>query len=122
MSNRTRQWRRAQNARILNRRMDVERHYGWAGAHGPDGSTWWDLKGREGTLDTWDDVFAYRYRFARSQVDTHTPCSCYMCGNPRRYFNAPTLQEVRHYENEINQFDELCLDRLNFRYRRSGNY
>lgn len=26
---------------------------------------------------------------------TRTPCSCWMCGNPRRYFNQPTLQERR---------------------------
>ena len=28
-------------------------------------------------------------------VDTPTPCSCWMCGNPRRYFNALTRQELR---------------------------
>ena len=26
---------------------------------------------------------------------TRTPCSCWMCGNPRRYFDEPTLQERR---------------------------
>lgn len=26
---------------------------------------------------------------------TGKPCSCYMCGNPRKYFNMPTLQERR---------------------------
>lgn len=27
----------------------------------------------------------------------HTPqnCSCYMCGNPRKYFNEKTMQEKR---------------------------
>jgi hypothetical protein len=28
-------------------------------------------------------------------IDTPTPCSCWMCGNPRRYFNEATLQERR---------------------------
>lgn len=28
-------------------------------------------------------------------VDTPTPCSCYMCGNPRKYFNEKTVQERR---------------------------
>lgn len=28
-----------------------------------------------------------------SAVDTPTPCSCYMCGNPRRYFNEASMQE-----------------------------
>jgi hypothetical protein len=26
---------------------------------------------------------------------TRTPCSCWMCGNARRYFKEPTLQEQR---------------------------
>jgi hypothetical protein len=32
-----------------------------------------------------------------SYVDTPTPCSCWMCGNPRRYRNGPrlTMQERR---------------------------
>ena len=28
-------------------------------------------------------------------VDTPTPCSCWMCGNPRRHFGKKTLQELR---------------------------
>ena len=26
-------------------------------------------------------------------IDTPTPCSCWMCGNPRRYFSEATLHE-----------------------------
>ena len=26
---------------------------------------------------------------------TPRPCSCWMCGNPRRYFGQPTMQERR---------------------------
>lgn len=26
-------------------------------------------------------------------IDTPCPCSCWMCGNPRRYFKERTLQE-----------------------------
>lgn len=26
-------------------------------------------------------------------VDTPTPCSCWMCGNPRKYFGERTIQE-----------------------------
>jgi len=26
---------------------------------------------------------------------TRTPCSCAMCGNPRRFFKEPTLKERR---------------------------
>jgi hypothetical protein len=28
---------------------------------------------------------------------TRTPCSCWMCGNPRRYWRELTLQEQRSY-------------------------
>ena len=28
-------------------------------------------------------------------VVTPTPCSCWMCGNPRRYFGEGTVQERR---------------------------
>lgn len=35
-------------------------------------------------------------KIAHSQViDTPTPCSCWMCGNERRYFKKLTLQELR---------------------------
>ena len=34
-------------------------------------------------------------RAARSPkaYKTPTPCSCWMCGNPRKFFQEPTLQE-----------------------------
>jgi hypothetical protein len=28
-------------------------------------------------------------------ANTPHPCSCYMCGNPRKYFNELTRQEIR---------------------------
>jgi len=28
-------------------------------------------------------------------IDTPTPCSCWMCGNPRRYFKDSTVSERR---------------------------
>lgn len=28
-------------------------------------------------------------------IDTPKPCSCWMCGNPRRYFGERSLQELR---------------------------
>ncbi|EGQ60392.1 hypothetical protein GGI1_00135 [Acidithiobacillus sp. GGI-221] len=31
-------------------------------------------------------------------VNTPTPCSCWMCGNPRRHFGEKTLQELRQDE------------------------
>lgn len=35
-----------------------------------------------------------RGRFAR----TRKPCSCYMCGNPRKHFDEPTVQERREMQ------------------------
>jgi hypothetical protein len=29
---------------------------------------------------------------------TRVPCSCFRCGNPRRYFNELTIQERRQLE------------------------
>ena len=31
-------------------------------------------------------------------IRSHTPtlCSCWMCGNPRKYFNAKTIQEMKN--------------------------
>lgn len=30
-------------------------------------------------------------------VDTPTPCSCHMCGNPRKWWNEETVQERRAF-------------------------
>jgi len=34
-------------------------------------------------------------------IKAHTPalCSCWMCGNPRKYFNEKTIQEKRNESN-----------------------
>ena len=29
-------------------------------------------------------------------VDTPTPCSCHMCGNPRKWFKYRTQKEIEH--------------------------
>lgn len=34
-------------------------------------------------------------KHAGSVVNTPRPCSCWMCGNPRRYFGEPTMPERR---------------------------
>lgn len=44
---------------------------------------------------------AYRY------ADHLTVCSCAMCGNPRRYFNSRTLQELRFIESAREQEVDL---------------
>lgn len=30
---------------------------------------------------------------ANKAIDTPCPCSCYACGNPRKYFKQKTMQE-----------------------------
>ncbi len=47
-----------------------------------------------------------RHYFGRKLSDKHLgiavgtpkPCSCFVCGNPRRYFNEKTLAELRNIE------------------------
>ena len=38
---------------------------------------------------------AERERRAGLLANTATPCSCWLCGNPRRLFDEPTQQERR---------------------------
>ena len=40
--------------------------------------------------------------YASRRVNTSSMCSCWMCGNPRKYFGHLTLQEERH----LLSFDE----------------
>lgn len=35
-------------------------------------------------------------------------CSCYMCGNPRKYSNEQTLQEMRNNEVFSQEIAEIC--------------
>lgn len=58
---------------------------------------------------------AARWSFERTpptaeEIGRHaaTPqgCSCYMCGNPRRYFREITLQEQRWNERELAEMEE----------------
>ncbi len=37
---------------------------------------------------------------------TRTPCSCWMCGNPRKYFNDLTVQE-RRLCGDFNEFSKV---------------
>lgn len=43
-------------------------------------------------------------------VTTPSPCSCYMCGNPRKYFKSLTMQEKKAnvvYKEFINALYEV---------------
>ncbi|HRO58192.1 MAG TPA: hypothetical protein PK177_03340 [Burkholderiaceae bacterium] len=43
---------------------------------------------------------AERKRRAGVLANTATPCSCWLCGNPRRLFGEPTPQEKRWPRDE----------------------
>jgi hypothetical protein len=46
-------------------------------------------------------------KFIGKLVSTHgASCSCFMCGNPRKYFKEKTLQEKINDENFIHQKTE----------------
>lgn len=44
------------------------------------------------------DKDAYE-KHLRKIAKTKKPCSCYMCGNPRKYLNEKSIQEKR-FDNE----------------------
>lgn len=115
MSQRTRQWRRSQRHRILNRRLRMEKFSGWTFATVPNGYSYWDSRGQLLSMDTWDDVFNARLIQARKQINTHTPCSCPMCGNPRKHFGLLTLPEIKHRLSTAEQFDEIGLNPIQCR-------
>ena len=54
------------------------------------------------TQMVWEPVVG-RYR------KTRVPCSCEMCGNPRRHFNLRTVQELKSEIDEREQLEMLAL-------------
>jgi len=57
---------------------------------------WTDASGCERRgLQDWEDVFKIRRQRAVKRHDHLAACSCYLCGNPRRYVGERTLQERR---------------------------
>lgn len=46
-------------------------------------------------------------RRAGKLVNTAPDCSCWMCGNPRRYFFSVTLQELKANDSEVDGWKEL---------------
>ncbi len=37
-------------------------------------------------------------------VSSPHPCSCYMCGNPRKWFNEISIQEKRQLAKEYHEY------------------
>jgi hypothetical protein len=51
-------------------------------------------------------VFRHDVRAVGKLAHSRTPCSCWMCGNPRRYEDEPTLQERRTAQREKEAFKQ----------------
>jgi len=78
-----------------------------------------DRDGINRPFATWKDVFNARDVFARRYHDHLKVCSCWMCGNPRKYYNSPTIQECRAYESAKDQFEERGLRFKAWRFSKS---
>jgi hypothetical protein len=53
------------------------------------------LKAKRRRYLVWADTFERPEVRLGSYVDTPTPCSCWMCGNPRRHLGELTVAERR---------------------------
>lgn len=43
------------------------------------------------------EILANDPKFVGKLAKTRKPCSCFMCGNPRKYFNEKTINEIRQW-------------------------
>ena len=58
-----------------------------------------------------------RYKLTQYEIErflgiyrkTRVPCSCYMCGNPRRHWGYITIKDARQMLDVIDQFAEVGL-------------
>lgn len=46
-------------------------------------------------------------QYARHHTDNSTTCSCYMCGNPRKYFKEKTRQEEIFDLSSTEQIEDI---------------
>ena len=47
------------------------------------------------------------HRVVGTYRKTKVPCSCYMCGNPRRHWGTLPIREVRQHLNADSQYEEV---------------
>lgn len=75
------------------------------------------FKKHEGFSPRNENQSGHYYRFIWSKDDlqralgvyrkTKVPCSCHMCGNPRRYWGYLPIQEVKQHLSADAQYDEI---------------
>ena len=51
-----------------------------------------------------------RQKHIRKMAETRKPCSCYMCGNPRKHWKDKTMQEHRFEEKAKADWNKLKED------------
>jgi hypothetical protein len=47
----------------------------------------------------WFSGEEHKEQHQKRMTETRKPCSCHMCGNPRRMFKEKTMQEKRFEQN-----------------------
>ncbi len=75
------------------------------------------FKKYEGFSPRNENQTGYHYRFLWTKDEmqrtlgiyrkTKVPCSCYTCGNPRRYWGYLPMQEVKQHLNADLQYEEI---------------
>lgn len=88
---------------------------------GTAGYAWRDRDGKVRVgLRTDDDLRERRWLYAVASEDVRCRCSGPCCGNPRRNWNAASLQESRAEQDAIDQFREADLPSPPPRFRCVG--
>ena len=73
--------------------------------------SWTGMNGQpQKDLTTWSDVSGIRLSTASRRWQHLAVCSCSVCGNPRRWFNAMTRQETLADVDASQQFAEAGLN------------
>lgn len=52
-------------------------------------------------IKKWFGTEETREQHIKRMAETRTPCSCHMCGNPRKNFKEKTIQEKKFDEYHI---------------------
>lgn len=68
-----------------------------------------DNNGANVALDSWFRINLYCDTKAVRTHNDLAQCSCWMCGNPRKFGNAETFQERKAFMDAKEQYDEAGL-------------